>query len=160
MIVVADTSVLLNLCRVQQAELLRGLFHEIIIPPEVATEFERLAANVSRFQGLALPVWIHQQSATTVPPLSAATGLDPGESAALSLAFEIHADAILIDERRGHQAALRLGLKTIGLLGILIQAKSAGLLLEIRPVLDRLHRDAGFWLSVELRDRVLQIAGE
>jgi predicted nucleic acid-binding protein len=42
-IVVADTSVLLNLCRIGQVELLARLFHEVVIPLEVAAEFERLA---------------------------------------------------------------------------------------------------------------------
>jgi predicted nucleic acid-binding protein len=42
-IVVADTSVLLNLCRIGQVELLARLFHEVVIPPEVAVEFGRLA---------------------------------------------------------------------------------------------------------------------
>jgi uncharacterized protein len=44
-------------------------------------------------------------------------GLDLGEAAALTLAAEIHADAVLIDERRGHDVAVQLGLRTIGILG-------------------------------------------
>jgi uncharacterized protein len=92
--------------------------------------------------------------------VQATVGLDAGESAALSLAVEIHADAILIDERKGHLIASQLGLKTIGLLGILIRAKAMGLLKAVRPVIERLERDAGFWLSTGLRERVLKIAGE
>ena len=161
MIVVADTSVLLNLGRVEQIELLRGIFHEIVIPLEVAAEFLRLSGNTARFQGLTLPNWIRQQSATAIlPSVRTTVGLDAGEAAAISLAVEIHADAILIDERRGHLIASQLGLKTIGLLGILIQAKAIGLLPAVLPVIERLERDAGFWLSVQLRERVLRIAGE
>ena len=55
MIVVADTSVLLNLCRIGQVELLARPFHEVVIPLEVAAEFERLAREAARFQGMALP---------------------------------------------------------------------------------------------------------
>lgn len=43
MIVVADTSVLLNLCRVGQGSLFQNLFREVVIPPEVAADFGRLA---------------------------------------------------------------------------------------------------------------------
>lgn len=43
MIVVADTSVILNLCCVGQAHLLPALFHEVWIPDEVRIEFERLS---------------------------------------------------------------------------------------------------------------------
>ena len=38
MIVVADTSVILNLCRVEQEHLLKELFARVLIPDEVAAE--------------------------------------------------------------------------------------------------------------------------
>lgn len=161
MIVVADTSVLINLCRVGQGGLFQQLFQEVVIPPEVAAEFVRLAGNNPRFTSLKLPKGIRQQSPTNLSSVvTAATGLDSGEAAALSLALEIHADAVLIDERRGYEVALQLGLRTIGILGILLRAKSAGFLPAVKPVLDALQRDAGFWLSESLRKQVLQAAGE
>lgn len=60
MIVVADTSVLINLCRVGQGGLFRQLFQEVVIPPEVAVEFARLASNSPRFAGMKLPDGIRQ----------------------------------------------------------------------------------------------------
>lgn len=160
MIVVADTSVLLNLCRVGQIDLLQALFHEILVPPEVANEFARLSSATGRFQGLTFPVWIRQQTSTNQILIPATLNLHPGEIAALSLAVEVKADAILIDERSGHTAALRLGLKTIGILGILIQAKASGNVPSIRPIIERLEREARFWLGPSLRNRVLKQAGE
>jgi predicted nucleic acid-binding protein len=94
------------------------------------------------------------------PAVQAAAGLDAGESAALSLAMEIHANAILLDERRGHEIAIALGLPTIGLLGILLRAKASGMLPSVRPVMDALQRDAGFWISESLRKQVLHLAKE
>ena len=161
MIVVADTSVLINLCRVGQGGLFQQLFQEVFIPPEVAAEFERLAGKTARFAGLKLPPEIKQQSPSSQPTaVRDATGLDSGEAAALSLAVEIHADAVLIDERRGYEVAIQLGLRTIGILGILLRAKAAGFLPAVKPVLDALQRDAGFWLSESLRKQVLQAASE
>lgn len=55
MLVVSDTSVLLNLCRVAAEGLLQELFGEVWIPPAVAAEFSRLAGSRPRFQGLVLP---------------------------------------------------------------------------------------------------------
>jgi predicted nucleic acid-binding protein len=160
-IVVADTSVLINLCRVGQSGLFQQLFHEVFIPPEVAAEFDRLAGKAARFAGLKLPPEIKLQSPSSQPEaVRTASGLDSGEAAALSLAVEIHADAVLIDERRGHEVAVQLGLRTIGILGILLRAKAAGFLPAVKPVLDALQRDAGFWLSELLRKQVLQVAGE
>jgi predicted nucleic acid-binding protein len=66
-IVVADTSVLINLCRVGQGGLFRSLFQEVLIPPEVASEFVRLASGVPRFAGLTLPQGIREQPATIIP---------------------------------------------------------------------------------------------
>ncbi len=161
MIVVADTSILLNLGRVGQLELLRLLFGDVVIPPEVAAEFLRLASIAPRFQGLSLPPWLRQQAATIVPAIvRAATGLDSGETAALALAVEIHADAVLLDERRGHEMAVRLGLRTVGVLGILLQAKASGSIPKLSPILDQLERDAGFWIAPALRARVLELAHE
>ena len=161
MIVVADTSVLINLCRVGQGGLFRKLFQEVVIPPEVAAEFTRLTGSVPRFTGLKLPAGIKEQSPSgLLAAVRAATGLDAGEAAALSLAVEIHADAVLIDERRGYEVAVQLGLRTIGILGILLRAKSAGFIPAVKPVVDALQRDAGFWLSESLRKQVLSAAGE
>lgn len=160
MIVVADTSVILNLCCVKQAELLPRLFHEIVIPPEVASEFVRLTAELPRFIGLTLPTWIRQQPCSSIPETLAAEGLDEGETAALALALEIRADAVLVDERRGYETARRLGLNVVGVLGILLRAKVSGFLSQIGPVIVALRRDAEFWISEEVRDEVLRLAGE
>jgi hypothetical protein len=109
-IVVADTSVLINLCRVGQGSLLRKLFQEVIIPAEVAVEFDRLAKDVGRFAGLKLPPGIKQrQPAAMIPAVRSVAGLDLGEAAALSLAMEIGADAVLIDERRGYELPFNSG---------------------------------------------------
>jgi predicted nucleic acid-binding protein len=143
--------------------IVRAFIGEVIILPEVANEFVRLV-SLPRFTGLSLPIGIRQQAATTVPTLlqtaTPATQLDPGEFAALALAVEIHADAVLVDERIGHEYALKLGLRPLGVLGILLRAKSSALLSEVRPVLDDLQKDAGFWVSQSLRDQVLALAGE
>jgi uncharacterized protein len=160
-IVVADTSVLINLCRVGQGGLLTSLFFDVVIPPAVAAEFVALTISAPRFSGLDLPAGIREQSPVTLlPAVLGAKGIDAGEAAALSLAVEIRADAILIDERLGHEIALRLGLNTIGLSGILLRAKAVGILPQIAPVIEALERDAGFWISEKLRAKVLELAGE
>ena len=160
MIVVADTSVLLNLCCIGRIELLESLFHEVVVPVTVADEFNRLASQTKRFSGLTLPAWIRQQEPPAVPDIILLAALDPGETAALALAVEIHADALLVDERRGHDVAIRIGLKTIGILGILLQAKLSGLIDTLQPLLDQLGSDANFWISPGVRQRVLELAGE
>lgn len=55
-------------------------------------------------------------------------GLDRGERAAIALGMAIGAELILIDDRKGAQAASALGFQTTGTLGILDLAASRGLI--------------------------------
>lgn len=137
MIVVADTSVILNLCCVGQADLLPGLFQQVWIPEEVEAEFERLSRHQPRFQGLLMPGWASIRPASPIPAkLAAMPNLHTGETAPLALALESHADAVLM------------------------QARKTGLLPAITPVIERLEADAGFWLAPGLVTEALRKCGE
>ena len=82
------------------------------------------------------------------------------ERSPLSLAVERQADAVLMDEQAGRAAAAALGLRTIGLLGVLRDAKEQSLIPAVAPLLDRLEKEADFWISSALRSMVLKAAGE
>ena len=56
-----------------------------------------------------------------------AVQLDSGESEAIALAAEVHADVLLIDEQAGRREAVRRGLRVAGTLSILDDAEQAGL---------------------------------
>ena len=161
MIVVADTSVLINLALVGQDGLLAVLFREVMVPSAVQGEFARLAASGGRFAGLRLPEWIEVRDPQSIPAaIARRTTLDPGETDALALALEIHADAVLIDETTGRTVALELGLTPIGVFGILVRAKRHGHLAAVAPVVDELLNRARFRAAPELVREVLRLAGE
>jgi predicted nucleic acid-binding protein len=161
MIVVADTSVILNLCRVQHEHLLPQLFKRVLIPAEVADEFARLTKIQKRFLGLTLPVWIEISSAPrTFPPEVIKAQLDIGESAAIALCLNQKADVLLIDEKIGREIAVGLGIRIVGITGVLVDAKNEKLISSVKVLLDRLENEAGFWIAPSLRTRVLQLAGE
>lgn len=161
MIVVADTSVLLNLALVGQVHLLGAMFGQVMIPVAVNDEFERLVATAGRFAGLTLPSWVQvSRVSPTDIGHAALQRLDPGESAAIRLAVHLHADAVLMDESEGRAVAQACGLRTIGILGILMQARQAGYLTALRPVIDDLRSQARFRLSDALVNEVLAACGE
>jgi predicted nucleic acid-binding protein len=161
MIVVADTSVILNLCRVQHEHLLQQLFRRVLIPSLVSSEFQRLAGAQSRFAGLVLPAWIDVlPDPQSLPVQITQANLDAGESAAIALCLNEKADALLIDETLGRRVAQNLGLRTIGLLGVWVQSHQQKLISNVRVLLDRLEKEAGFWVAPGLRMRVLQAVGE
>lgn len=86
--------------------------------------------------------------------------LDAGEAEAIALAIEQNADLLLMDERIGRAAAQHFDLPVIGLIGILIAAKQKKLLPEIKSNLDRLRRQAGFYISETLYQRILRDVDE
>ncbi len=161
MIVVADTSVIINLALVGHESLLNAIFHEVVVPPAVQAEFVRLAGSSGRFSGLVLPQWVRVQPPQTIPETIAHDAdLDPGESQALALAIEIHAQGILIDEAHGRTIAIKLGLTPIGVLGILVRAKLNGFLPAMAPVINDLLTKARFRVTDDLIREALRLAGE
>jgi len=85
--------------------------------------------------------------------------LDVGESEAIVLAIESHVHNILIDEYKGRKIAEAHGLKPIGTIGILLQAKKMGLLKQVRPELDMLIKNKRR-ISPSLYDKALELSGE
>jgi uncharacterized protein len=159
-IVVADTTILLNLRAIGRDSLLQQMFGVVLVPPEVRQEFEHAVQAMPRFAGLTFPLWVSvKPGSVQVPALRADPGLDPGELAALELAVEIMADVVLLDEAHGRKAAVRVGLRVFGLLGILLRAKEAQLLVAVAPVLDEL-KTVRFFLSNAERVKCLRLAGE
>lgn len=101
------------------------------------------------------------QAPTRVEEVDALSQIvDLGEAEAIVLAQEIDAQLLIIDERAGTNIARNKGLKTIGLVGILLKAKERGQISSVKPILQLLREKAGFWIGENLLQRVLSIAGE
>jgi hypothetical protein len=86
--------------------------------------------------------------------------LDRGEAETIALALELGADLVLLDERDGRYTAQRFGLRVVGVLGVLLEAKSKGLIKNIKPYLDMLRQQAGFYIRETLYQQMLILAGE
>jgi len=56
--------------------------------------------------------------------------------------------------------AASLGIRTIGVLGILIAAKQSGSIPSLSVEIDKLRRDAGFFVDRPLELRLLAMGGE
>jgi predicted nucleic acid-binding protein len=160
-IIVSDTSPLMNLAVVSHLELLHALYDTVLIPEAVWNELTSLSSQHPEVATVQTLSWLERQPVTSQALVDALQAeLDIGEAEAIALAVEKQADLLLIDERRGRQVAARMGLTYIGLLGILLEAKYKEFLPEVKPVLDELIAKAGFWVSSGLYTRVLQAAGE
>jgi uncharacterized protein len=152
-IVVSNASPIISLGAVGRLELLSQLFGEISIPRAVLEEV--------RSVDLRVVDWVIPTSLKgDFVPRALEAELDRGESEAIALAVELRADLLLMDERRGRQIASRFGLKLLGTLGVLVEAKRSGLLTAVTPVLNDLRTTAGFRVTPELYQQVLREVGE
>lgn len=153
MAVVSDTSPLRYFVVTGYVELLRKVLGPIIIPELVWAELTHPSAPQSVRNFFASPTeWITVQNPTSESLLGDA--LDPGESAAISLALEIGA-TLLIDERRGRQEASRLGVAVTGGLGVLQEAHRRGFLPDPEAALLS-FRQSGFRVSARLAAEFLR----
>ena len=64
-----------------------------------------------------------------------------------------------LDDRMARALAEQLGVRVVGIVGILLKAKRAHLLSSLRAGLDNL-REEGFRISPELYQEALRLAGE
>jgi uncharacterized protein len=161
MIIVSDTSPIINLAAVGQLDLLRQLYQHLIIPQAIYDEIVIAGAGQPGAVEVKAAGWIETRRLRDQALLKVLLlELDRGEAEALALAAELKADLLLIDESKGRAIAARLGFTHIGLLGILVQAKQRGIIGAVKPILDDLIVKAGFWISGDLYRRVLQAVAE
>jgi uncharacterized protein len=160
-VVVSDTSPITSLAAIDQLDLLRQLYQQIIIPQAVYDEMVNLANLVPGAIEVQTSPWIETRQATNrVLVAELQEELDIGESEAIALAIEIQADRLLIDEYPGRTVASRLGLKFTGVLGVLLSAKHKGLISLVKPVMDDLIVQASFRISSQVYAGILQAADE
>ena len=143
-LVIADTSCLIVLEKINRLELLHNIFDKITITFEVKEEF-----------GKALPTWIdietiHDRTKQKILELE----LDKGEASAITLALENEKSLLLIDEKKGRKIAQRVGLKITGTLGILIRAKEKGMINSLNSEIEKL-KAVNFRMSNVLIEKIL-----
>jgi len=159
-LVVSDTSPIRALHHLGLLPILGQLFERVIVPPAVVDE---LASPPPRFAivDLADYDFFEIRAPHNISQVQQFLySLDAGESEALALAIEIHAEAVLMDEAAGRKAATENGIVWFGTLGILLRAKTQGHLAKVRPLMDRLIDELDFFVSEKLKQEVLELAGE
>lgn len=133
MIIVSDTTPLISLMKIDRLDLLQQLFGEVHIPSAV---FEELVSN-SRFPNESRQIreciFIKKVNVTAVHSvdlLRRSTGLDAGESEAIVLSDSMDASLLLIDEAKGRQIAMQMGIQIMGTIGVLLVAHKDNILSE------------------------------
>lgn len=159
MIIVADTTPLISLMKCGCLGVLQDLFGEVQIPEAVYTEL----TNNPKFSDEAIMItsseFIHKvniEDKKSVALFKRGTGLDAGESEAIILSDNLHADFLLMDEVKGRKIAIQMGIRVMGTIGVLLLAYEEGILneKEIKSAVDLL-RNANRHISEKLFKQLL-----
>jgi len=156
---ICDTSPIQYLHQLGLLQIVRTLGEQVLVPPAVVDELA-----VGRSFGVNLPDVESLGWVTVRRPISEAasplvTHLGPGETEVLMLALEMQAAVAVLDDALARQTAETLGLQFTGTLGVLLDAKRAGLIAEVRPWLDQLNA-LQFRLAPHTYEAILRLAGE
>jgi predicted nucleic acid-binding protein len=128
MLVIADSSPLHYLVLIAQTDVLPSLFGHVIIPPVVAEELQRPRTPAPvRAWMTTPPAWLEIR-APRQPLVTTTLRLGAGEREALSLAQELHADLLLLDDLEAREEAERRAFAVMGTLRVLELASERGLL--------------------------------
>ena len=157
--VISNTSPLLYLYRIGAINWLPKLFDEVWAPEAVKNE---LLAGRSKGYDVPNPtdfMWLRIVNPKSMPSEWLALDLGAGEIAAMALALENPKHIILLDDMLARRTAQAAGLQVWGTLKVLLEAKSQGLTDKVEPFVTGLN-DAGMWISTEVKQRILILAGE
>jgi predicted nucleic acid-binding protein len=119
---------------------------------------------VGRAAGVDLPDlqgldWLTLRQPASDAALPLITDLGPGEAEVLLLALESRDATVILDDLLARRVAQAMEIRLTGTLGLLVDAKRAGLIPAVSPLLDRLHA-LRFRLAAPTRAAILKLAGE
>jgi predicted nucleic acid-binding protein len=156
--VVSNTTPIISLLKLNQLDLLKHLYKQIYIPLAVYNEIEAGKAK-GFYKDLSKLDWIKIIEIQDKQAVKFFLDLDSGEAEAIVLSTELNADLIILDEKLGRFHAKHADLKVTGTIGILLKAKTDGLVKELKPLLNELT-EKGVWISEKLKKEILEIVGE
>lgn len=141
-------------------DLLEKLYRRVLVPEAVLHEVVSSGAGRVGARQVAAASWLERVQSPSPPDPLLAQELGPGEAEVIAVAYHLKARLTLLDERRARriaEQAYRLRVK--GSAGVLVAAKRAGLVRQVRPLLESMSAQ-GYFLSQRLIARACQEAGE
>lgn len=157
--VICNTSPFQYLHQLGLLHILPRLAERVIVPPAVVEEL-----SIGRSSGVSLPDptaldWVTVRRPTGASALPLVTDLGPGETEVLTLALESRDAVVVFDDALARRVAQTLGIRLTGTLGLLLDAKHAGLIQRVGPFLDQLQA-LRFHVAPHTRTALLRLAGE
>jgi predicted nucleic acid-binding protein len=165
-VVIADAGPLIALARIDSMDLLRRLFGRVCITAIVRSEILPATSDHLDSEVLERTLaegWVEGVDAPPNDWKPLNPGVDTGEASAIcaACAWRDAGDAVLLvmDDRAGRLEARSRGLALIGTAAVIGLAKTEGLILAARPLLERLTQ-SGYFLGPAVIAAVLADVGE
>jgi predicted nucleic acid-binding protein len=152
--VVVNSTPIIALAEIGLLRVLKDVYGEVVIPNAVRDE---VTAKDPRL--LDGSDWIRVATISNIATEMFSSALHKGEVEVMLLAKEIATDLVIMDDKLARRYAKHLGLTVTGTAGVLLRAKSIGVINEVAPVLDKLIQN-GLYISTEVYRDVLRLAGE
>lgn len=138
-LIIADTSVLIALEKIDLMNILCKIYKEILLPDAVVKEFGNI--NIGCHS-------VRKVESRLMTILMGDLNLGRGESEVIALAYETNCNA-LIDDLKARRAAENMGVKISGSIGVLLKAEKLGVIDSALNKVQEL-KDKGFHISNEL----------
>ncbi|WP_339134930.1 MAG: hypothetical protein WGN25_16635 [Candidatus Electrothrix sp. GW3-4] len=143
-IVIADSSCLIGLCKIDKLFILEKIFKNILIPEAVYHEVVIKGKGRPGAEEVKNSDWIERRKAKNRLAVKALRmSLGPGESEAIILAEECKADFLIFDDLKARQTAEELGLSVVGTVAVLKKAWGKNMIESFEAALTDLD-NAGF----------------
>ncbi len=157
MLLIADSSSLIALSAADSLHLLDLLYGEVKVPFSVFSEVTTPGKPESVVLCKYLEDRIIKVSAEEI--IISDYTLGQGEIEAMILYKRLKADLLLIDDKRARKIAGLNDIKTIGSLGVLLEAKEKKIIPELRPAILKIY-NSDVYVSSELCNYILIKSGE
>ena len=148
-LVIADSSCLILLAKIEELEILKGIYKRILVTKEIAGEF-----------GNDLPEWIEVKEVAnkTLQSLFEEI-LDMGEASALTLAFETKDCTVILDDLKARKTAAKMNIKVTGTIGVIVKAKTENRIPSAKAVFEKIL-ETDFQISDRILKQAIHLAGE
>lgn len=156
---ISNTSLLVYLYRIQAIEWLPKLFGNMYVPTAVVDELKEGQRRGFDVSNPSIYCGFRIADPRAMPSEWLSLDLGSGELTAMALALENRTHVVLLDDLLARRTAQAAGLTVWGTLKVLLEAKSQSLTERIEPFVNRLS-ETGMWLSDQIRERILALAGE
>jgi predicted nucleic acid-binding protein len=158
---VTNSGPLIVMAKINHLHLLPALYGELIIPPAVYYEVVIVGQARGYSDAVTLQAfldsrgWKPSQPSEIPSELTGETRLGKGEREAIALALQ-HQSLLLIDDVYARSVAARMGIETVGSLGILVEAyRKSNLTPEVlEELLLTIERREDIWIHPNLCRRV------